>query len=250
MRVLLLTVAGLSSRFAQSLGRPCLKCIYFEQSFTQSLLYRMVDQSVEFDRYIVVGGYRFDELQESVSRYFPDKLDQMILVKNSQYAEYGSGYSLWLGLKEAMNLNPDEIVFAEGDLFIDRKSFQKVCCAPADVVTSNREPILAQNSVAFYYDEKGQIHYIYDASHRVLQIDGPFTAIFNSGQIWKFSNLERLQQIFCSSNDCDWKGTNLVFIQRYFQGLEQNEYMHIQFQTWINCNTVNDFRKNVKEAEG
>lgn len=217
MKVLLLTAAGLSSRFERSLGRPCLKCIYFERSFTQSLLYRMVGQGVEFDRYVVVGGYRFDDLQKAIDQYFPDKRERIILVENHQYANYGSGYSLELGLREAIKLEPDEIVFAEGDLFVDQESFQKVYCAPASVLTSNCEPIMAQNSVAFYYDEHGQIHYIYDTGHCALQIDGPFTAIFNSGQIWKFSDLERVRRICGGMADRDRLGANLVFIQRYFQ---------------------------------
>lgn len=246
MRVLLLTVAGLSSRFERSLGRPCLKCIYFEHSFTQSLLYRMIEKNMEFDRYVIVGGYRFHELQEAVGRYFPDKLDRIVLVENSHYADYGSGYSLCLGLRQAMDLTPDEIVFAEGDLFVDQESFRKVCQAPANVVTSNREPILAQTSVAFYYDKGGQLHYIYDTGHCALQIHGPFTAIFNSGQVWKFSNLDRVRQAFNSIDGRGWQGTNLVYIQRYFQGLRRDEYENIQFQTWINCNTVDDFLKSME----
>lgn len=245
MKVLLLTVAGLSSRFEQSLGRPCLKCIYFERSFTQSLLYRMVGQSVEFDRYVVVGGYRFGELQKAVARYFPDKRKRIILVENDRYANYGSGYSLDLGLREAIKLGADEIVFAEGDLYVDQESFQKVCCAPTNVLTSNCEPILAKNSVAFYYDENGQIHYIYDTGHCALQIDGLFTAVFNSGQIWKFSDLERVRRIYDDMDDRERQGTNLAFIQRYFQQLDQDEYENVRFQTWINCNTVNDFRKSI-----
>lgn len=31
MRILLVTVAGLSSRFSQSVGYPCLKCLYHEE---------------------------------------------------------------------------------------------------------------------------------------------------------------------------------------------------------------------------
>lgn len=245
MRVLLLTVAGLSSRFERSLGRPCLKCIYFEHSFAESLLYRMISQKAEFDRYVIVGGYRFHELQETVARHFSDKLGQIILVENSRYADYGSGYSLGLGLREAMKLGADEIVFAEGDLFVDQESFQKVCRTPANVVTSSREPILARTSVAFYYDENGQIHYIYDTGHCVLQISEPFTAVFNSGQVWKFFDSDRVQQTFNSIDACGWQGTNLVFIQQYFQGLQQGGYENIQFQTWVNCNTVNDFRKSM-----
>lgn len=41
MRILLVTVAGLSSRFSQSVGYPCLKCLYHEGESTRTLLYRL-----------------------------------------------------------------------------------------------------------------------------------------------------------------------------------------------------------------
>lgn len=248
MKILLLTVAGLSSRFERSLGRPCLKCIYFERSFAESLLYRMVCRDVEFDRYVIVGGYRFRELQEAVNQHFPNKSSRITLVENGHYADYGSGYSLFLGLQEAMRQKADEIVFAEGDLFLDEESFRKVCHTSSNVVTSTCESILAGTSVAFYYDEAGEIHYIYDTGHSALQINGPFTAIFNSGQVWKFSDRDRVRQVCSDIAERDWQGTNLVFVQRYFQGLRQDAYENVRFRTWINCNTLNDFRKSIEEA--
>jgi len=246
MKALLLTVAGLSSRFEKSLGRPCLKCIYYEQSFAESLLYRMLCQKADFDRIILVGGYRFDELQATVARHFPGLSDRIALVKNEHYADLGTGYSLYLGLQAAIAHNTEEIVFAEGDLWVDSDSFGRVCRSSLDVVTSNTEPILAEKSVAFYYDSMGRIHYIYDAMHQALRIDEPFTSIFNSGQVWKFSHAGRVKQICRTMRPADWQGTNLVFIQKYFQGLLPDEYENIRFRRWINCNTIEDFRYSIK----
>ena len=42
MKVLIITVAGMSTRFSQSVGAPCLKCLYHEGRAKDSLLYRML----------------------------------------------------------------------------------------------------------------------------------------------------------------------------------------------------------------
>ena len=157
--------------------------------------------------------------------------------------QYGSGYSLYCGLKAAMEMDFDELVFAEGDLFVDTQTYVKVCEIFQNIITCNQEPILASKAVAFYHDKQNQIHYIYDTGHSEFMINVPFTSIYNSGQIWKFVNSALLQNTYISMSDEDWKGTNLVLIERYFQQLKADEYEIIQFKKWINCNTIADFRK-------
>lgn len=241
MKILIVTVAGMSSRFSKSLGRECVKCLYHKQAFSESLLYRLLHQPVAFDKYIIVGGYRFAELEETVRREFPAYAEKLLLVKNEQYETYGSGYSLFCGLKEAMKLPFDEIVFAEGDLFVDGPSFSAVCGCGTDVITCNRDAITADRSVAFYFDLRGRVHYIYDTGHSALEIREPFLEIRNSGQIWKFANAERLRTTAASMPEEDWRGTNLVLIERYFGAMEREQYSVIPFEKWINCNTVADF---------
>ena len=75
-----------------------------------------------------------------------------------------------------MDLDFQEIVFAEGDLYVDSDSFQEVCHAVNNVITYNREPILANKAVAFYYDSEYRIHYIYDTQHSALRIQEPLSA--------------------------------------------------------------------------
>ncbi len=243
MRALLITVAGLSSRFSKSLGMKCLKCIYYEKNPEESLLHRMVCQNQDFDRYIVVGGFLFEELEDFINCYLSDFQDRIVLVENGAYEEYGSGYSLYLGLREAVRLECDELVFAEGDLYVDSASFRKICDARNNVITMNRESIEADKAVAFYYDGNRGIHYIYDTSHSVLEIREPFLGIYNSGQIWKFHDRERLCSVFRSVREEEWHGTNLVFIQKYFENLDSRSYLAVMLDVWINCNTVDDFRK-------
>lgn len=241
MKILLITVAGISSRFSQSIGKPCLKCIYYRKSIEESLLYRMIHQSEEFDRYVIVGGFHYDELRSVLKQSFPEYREKIILVQNEKYAEYGSGYSLYLGLKQIMDLPFSQIVFAEGDLYIDHNSFMKVCQTNKDVITCNKEAILANKAVAFYYDQQCKIHYIYDTQHNALQINVPFLGIYNSGQIWKFSQPERLRRILGELDEKDRQGTNLIFIQKYFEDLDKVDYEIVRFDKWINCNTIVDF---------
>lgn len=246
MKVLIVTVAGLSSRFSESLGRPCLKCLYHGQDNKDSMLYRLINM-YDFDRYIIVGGYRYEELAKEVEEKFREIRNKILLVENTKYAEYGSGYSLYLGLAEALKLDFSEIVFAEGDLLVDRKTFAKVCEIPADVLTVNRDPILANKAVACYFDRNSKLHYVYDTNHNYLEIIEPFTAIYNSGQTWKFAQPELLRRVTASIKADDWKGTNLVLVQSYFGESQKTEV--ITFQKWVNCNTVQDYEIGIAEIK-
>lgn len=246
VKALIVTVAGMSSRFSESLGRECLKCIYYPHDITESILYRLLHQPVQFDRYYIVGGFKYEELEKSIEQYFSEYKDKLVLVRNTYYSEYGSGYSLYCGLKKAIEDDCDEIVFAEGDLIVDEKTFVEVSNSAKSVITSNSEPILANKAVAFYYDVKGTIHYIYDTGHSEMFIKEPFIAIYNSGQIWKFTDKVLAKKAFDSITDDEWKGTNLVFVERYFSQLGPDEYDNLHFSEWINCNRIEDFNKKLE----
>lgn len=251
MRVLLVTVAGLSSRFSESLGYDYLKCLYYERDIRESLLCRLLFQDTEFDRYIIVGGFQFDKLEQAIQgeTVFDSIREKITLVYNAKYNEYGSGYSLYIGLLEAIHLQAHELVFAEGDLHFAGEGFQEVAKAQANVLTYTSVPIWANRAVAFYYDLSGQIHYIYDPAHCALRIDEPFQGIFNSGQVWKFYGEARLKKTLVAMGPDAWQGTNLVFIQNYFAQLAQSDYRAIELRDWINCNTISDFHRINKKDE-
>lgn len=242
-KILIITVAGLSSRFSESLGYPCLKCLYHENGIEESLLYRMLHLTEHFDYYIVVGGFMYDELESVLENYFKELRSKILLIRNEHYADYGSGYSLYLALEKIQRMDHGEVVFAEGDLYVDAESFRRICDSSANVITCSREEILASKAVAYYFDCSHRIHYIYDTAHGALEIREPFLGIFNSGQIWKFADMEHLRQTFGTISEQDWHGTNLVFIQKYFGELARESYEIVTFEQWINCNTVSDFRR-------
>lgn len=245
MRVLVITVAGIASRFSKSLGYSVLKCIYYPKSPKETLLYKMIHSLEEFDKYIIVGGFEFEALKAYVEQELSDLKDKIILVNNPYYREYGSGYSLYLGLKEIVHSDFDEVLFAEGDLFVDKSSLKRVVDSPRSVLTITNSPVMAEKSVAVYCDSEWKLHYIFDTNHGLLRINEPFKAIYNSGQIWKFIDTSHFRKSFESLSENDWQGTNLNFIQKYFGSLDASEYEIIDFKTWINCNTVQDFEKSL-----
>lgn len=241
MKVLIVTVAGMSSRFSKSVGTPTIKCIYHKKSIKESLLYTMLSQSGCFDKFIIVGGYKYAELKQVIDENFGEFSEKIIMAENLHYEDYGSGYSLYIGLQKAIEVGADDIVFAEGDLFLDREDYIAVCNSQKSIITINQEPILARKAVALYVDEYEVIHYIYDTSHKALIIDEPFLAIYNSGQVWKFADKNIVRKVYESITDREWQGTNLVFVEKYFQSISRNDYGFMTFRKWINCNTIDDF---------
>lgn len=249
MRVLIITCAGMSTRFSKSVGYNCLKCIYSDKDIKQSILYKSIMNNVSyFDKIIIVGGFKFDDLNKFINKYFEDLKEKIILVDNKMYAKYGSGYSFWLGLKQAFDYETSEIVFMEGDLYINEKEFKKMCEINNNIVTTNYDEITASKAVAFYIDLSGKIHYIYDTKHNALQIDEPFFSIRNSGQIWKFIDIGCLRYICNNLLEEEKKGTNLVIIQKYFEKFTEKQYIIFNFKEWINCNTINDYKLTVRQS--
>lgn len=246
-KALIITVAGLSTRFSRSVGKETLKCVYYEKSVEDSILLRLLNHDASFDRYVIVGGYKFDELKRFADENLSDRKDKIVLINNEKYAEYGSGYSLYLGLDYALKEGFDEIVFAEGDLCVDKETFVFLSDCHCDAVSLNREPIEASKAVIFYLDADKKVHYLYDLSHTFLKIDEPFTAIYNSAQIWKFSDFKRAMEIFDGMKENEWHGTNLVFIQKYFGARDSGSFAFVRFDEWFNCNTVDDFRNSLKK---
>ena len=250
MKVLVITVAGSSTRFSKSIGKDCLKCIYTEGGMEDSILYRLLSINKGYDRYVIVGGHRYEDLLSAIDSSFQEFNDRIVMVRNERYAEYGSGYSLYLGLKKAMKYDPDEITFAEGDLALAEKDMDKVFLSKNDVITYNQRPIRSDESVVFYFDSEDRPKYVYDTNHKLLRIDEPFRSIYNSGQVWKFTDMSRLKGIIDGMDENGWKDTNLIFINNYFSALSHDETELIPLTKWVNCNTVSDYRRSKGENDG
>lgn len=240
MKTLIVTVAGTATRFNHDTVVPTLKCLYEIEGYRNTLLYQILDKTRDYDEYVIVGGYLYDRLGEFVKNYLGEFKDKIKLVYNPEFSTFGSGYSLILGIQ---NSNPEssEILFVEGDLYFDQDSFQMVKESDKAVFTVNHELITAKKAVVVYENENGRLRYLYDTSHSYLMIPEPFLAIYNSGQVWKFTDMKKLSDVLKILTPNQVRGTNLEIIQGYFGDLTPQEYKMVSFDTWHNCNTVKDY---------
>lgn len=249
MKIAIITIAGISSRFNAGIPKEKkkLKAVYYEGDRQKTLLYHLLLKCVYADKIILVGGYKIEDLKEywmSLEKVIRDKSE---IIYNSQYEILGSGYSLCLGLNQAFEYNPDEILFVEGDLDIDKESFRSVVNAEKSVLTCTYEPIYANKAVVFYKDNKDQYRYAFNSTHGLLTIDSAFSCIMNSGQMWKFTEMEKLKQAnqqFFENSKAD---TNLRIVQNYLDlGVDADI---IPLNRWTNCNTRVDYKKIVSYWE-
>lgn len=247
METVIITVAGISSRFNEGISQDdkCLKAIYHEKDKASTLLYHLLEKCMYADKIVLVGGYRFKELKtycEGLPIFMQDKL---VLVYNEHYRDFASGYSLYLGLKEIFDKfdAAERILIVEGDLDIDKVSFGKVAAAVSNVLTYSHEPIYARKAVALYRNEEEHFKYAFNSNHGLLRIDESFSLFLNSGQIWKFTDMEKLKTANENFYKMEKDGTNLRIIQNYIDLCDQESFELIGFLRWNNCNTREDYRK-------
>lgn len=243
MKIAIITIAGISSRFNEGIpeSEKKIKAIFNEGNLKDTLLYHLLMKLSDFNKIILVGGYKFEDLKDYCVSLEESYRDKIVLVYNDHFEDLGSGYSLHLGLKEAFKHEPDEILFVEGDLDIDNESFEKIILSKQSVLTYTYEPIYANKAVVLYKNDDDRYCYAYNSSHGFLTIDSPFSCILNSGQTWKFKDVSKLKRA-CEDFFRISKGTtNLRIIQNY---LDQNVAVElIPLKRWTNCNTRSDYRK-------
>ena len=243
----IITLAGTSSRFSRSVGSECHKSFYREAPEDDCLLDWQLDLAKRhgFEQIVLVGGYKYEDLEKFIRDRMTDVNPKMKLVFNEHYHDYGSGYSLLKGI-ETVSDRADEVTFIEGDLFFGTESIKKIITSKNDVITVNNEPILSNKAVALYFDAQNYPHYIYDTSHSCLEIHEPFTSIYNSGQMWKFTNPSKLRKVCAGLNQKQIEGTNLEIVQRYYGDISSDKLSIVRVEKWYNCNTVSDYREAVK----
>ena len=236
----------MSSRFNKDTDADVLKCLYYEDIPANSLLSVQVHKVYDHvDEIVVVGGYKYEDLEAFIRQEMKDVNRKMKLVYNEHYHDYGSGYSLLKGI-EMVSDNTDEIIFIEGDLFFDSEGVEKIINSRKDVISVNNEPILSNKAVALYFDADNYPHYIYDTNHSYLEIHEPFKAIYNSGQMWKFRNPTRVREICQFLTPGQEQGTNLEIIQKYFGSYRSFQLDIVRVEQWYNCNTVADYQQAIK----
>ena len=124
MKYLIITVAGTASRFNRDTTKETLKCLYYKDDPRFTLLYQLIKNCGDYDKYIIVGGYLYAALAEYVKAQLGAYAGRIELIYNDHFKDYGSCYSLYKGveaLKEA-----GEVTFVEGDLFFRPENFRLV----------------------------------------------------------------------------------------------------------------------------
>lgn len=240
-RTAIVTLAGTSSRFSRSVGRECHKSLFREQPQDDSLLdwqLSLLKQS-GFAHIVLVGGYKFDELVAVVNSRYEDW--PITLVRNDHYSDWGSCYSLCLGI-DAVPGDSTSVTFLEGDLLFDDEAFAELLSIEDDAITANKSIVDARTSVAFYVSCSGCLRYVYDTAHSSLKIDVPFTRVGNSGQVWQFADVTRLKECSSRCGEREWKGTNLLPIMDYYSTVDGGAIRICSFDKWFNCNTISDYK--------
>ena len=248
MKIMIITAAGVSSRFNEGFSETesALKMIYSEGDEQDTLLFHLLEKCDFADRIVIVGGYRYDELQAYIaSAVIPDEWRERIrLVYNKHFEDLNSGYSLYKGLEKALTYDPDEIIFIEGDVGTDAESFEAVVETDATVLTYSREPIYSERAVVFYQDDNGEYHYAFSKEHGMLKIDEPFWCILNSAQMWKFRDMEALAAANDDFRENYYDETNLFIVQGYLDRLPEEERIVLrELCNWSNCNTRDDWKR-------
>lgn len=249
MKIAIITIAGISSRFNEGFAEEDkkLKAVFHEGNDKETLLYHLLMKCFYSDKIILVGGYKVDDLKDYLLALDNELRYKIELVYNSHFKDLGSGYSLYLGLAEAFKSNPKEILFVEGDLDIDNESFARVVEADKSVLTFTCEPIYANKAVVLYKDDKDKYRYAFNSSHGLLTIDSPFSCILNSGQTWKFMDIEKLKLANKRFYENAKTDTNLRIIQNYLDLGVEVELLPLN--RWTNCNTRDDYRKIISYWE-
>ena len=237
MKYLIITVAGTATRFNRDTKEETLKCLYYTDEPQYALLAQLLKNCGEYDKYILVGGYLYEKLGRFVKNELSGYGKKIELVYNEHFKD--SGYSVYKGIEAIKEAG--DVTFVEGDLFFMATDFRQVYNSPKSVITINREPIYSNKAVALYINVDGKPRYLYDTNHQTLTVSEPFKAIFNSGQMWKFSSSERLLKTVDSLTKEQLQGTNLEIIQAYFSDMNSEEYDVVTFTDWFNCNTVADY---------
>lgn len=246
-RAVIIAAAGCSTRFNASLEKDILKVIYSEGKPKECLLGYQLELTInqEIDLIVIVGGYKYSDLCLFIKENYGDN-SKIVLVYNDKFREYGTCYSFICGLNCLHDRDIDEVILMEGDLAFDRHTFKSLIMTDKDVITTNPDVIHADTSVVFYVTAGGVLHYIYDNQHKELCIKEPFIILGNSGQIWKFIDVTLLMNIIKNLGEELYYDTNLLPIEHYFKLRGMKCVKFINFEFWINCNTIKDYQ-NIRD---
>lgn len=257
MKDVIITLAGASSRFSKSIGKPAHKSIYGTND--KCLLFKMLDQikhSKNVKNVVIVTGYQHDEVSSMIYAWNHDKNPELdgfsqmniFITYNLNWDETGSNESMLKGLHcwNQIKDKGESVVCIEGDLSVSNlEELLNTKVPTISRVTSNAQTILdASRDVLCCVFPDGRVEWVYDKTHKAFLIHEQYAKIFASGQIWEFNtNSERFTEEMKHLNEyladryiC--YQTNLDIISR----LTFDPEIFV-LEDWVNCNTIDDLIK-------
>ncbi len=245
----IITAAGMATRFAASVGREVHKLLYRE-SAAPCLLERQLTllAAAGFTSVTVVGGYRFDEMRAFINSGSPNwDADMVHLVHNRHFLDYGCAYSFITGI-QTVDGDEEQIVLLEGDLAFDAETFLSISSG-GDVISFSPDPIRADRSVALGIDGRNRVFYAFDGCHRSLTVPDGFTFLANSGQVWGLADADLLLRLAWEYPSDRYRGSGLDLVSEYYNRRDGGQVRLAGFRRWLNCNTVEEYRKIVSWEE-
>ena len=94
LKIAIITVAGISSRFNKDVpeDEKVLKCLYWEDKPRNTLIYHLIKKVSAYDKIIIVGGFKFQDLIDYISKNISQTLkDKIMIFNNSHYKDLSSG---------------------------------------------------------------------------------------------------------------------------------------------------------------
>ncbi len=244
MKIAIVAMAGVSSRFNEGESQQVLKGIYTTSDEKMTLLYSILRKCGGFDKVVLVGGYQYENLEKYIDVHKHEFSFPIQLEYNPKYRELGTGYTLKVGLDACLKETAcSEITLIEGDLFFDEESFARVKASEQSVATYNHNVIFSNKAVVAYVDLQKHLHYVFSTSHGALEILEPCLEIYNSGQIWKFADMGCVRKLIQELSDEAWMGTNLKFVEEYFLRIDEGKRRMLPLEVWENCNTREDYAR-------
>lgn len=251
MKDVIITLAGASSRFSKSVGKPAHKSIYCINN--KCLLFKMLDQlerSQNVKNVVIVTGYQDNDITLMIDawKYGNFRSMNIFIVHNQYWKETGSNESMLRGLLHWTMLEnkSESVVCIEGDLSVSNLEDLLNAKVPTiSRVTSNAQSILdASRDVLCCIFPDGRVEWVYDREHKAFPIREQYTKIFASGQMWEFNTnskrfIEEMKHLADYIKDLDiCNQTNLDIISR----LTFDPEIFV-LKDWVNCNTIDDLTK-------
>ena len=247
MKDVVITCAGGSTRFSNSVNCPAHKSIYKADGQTKCLLEWQIDtalSSENVNKIIIVVGFQNTQVEDFIKSKYPNN-ERIITVNNEQWNTTGSNLSMCLGLLACKNTKADSILCVEGDLYASNFKVLIECPSTSDFrsTTNGHSTIYSNVDVLGIISKTSsgfRTSFEYSTDHSEFKSINFYNAvtIFPSGQMWEiatkkidFDKVTKCAEMFPSK-------TNLEILQHFSSS--KSPMYPFELKDWVNCNTITE----------